>query len=253
MYEHDFLPKGGMAVERLDKRLSQAGYSRKEARELIRQGRVRVDGQVLAQPEAKCPEGAAVTVDGQSLAQGFAYIMLHKPQGCVCATQDRRERTVLELLPQELRRRELFPVGRLDKDTTGLLLLTDDGELAHRLLSPKRHVAKTYYVEVEGVLDEGDVSAFAGGMTLADGTRCMPAQLLPTDAHRGFVTLREGKYHQVKRMCAARGKPVRRLERVGFGPLGLDPELEPGAWRELTAQEVEALRAAVSAKNMGAV
>lgn len=232
-------------MERLDKRLSQAGYGRKEARELIRQGRVGVDGQTLTQPEAKCPDGATVTVDGNALAQGFIYIMLHKPQGCVSATQDRREPTVLELLPPDLRRRALFPVGRLDKDVTGLLLLTDDGELAHRLLAPRRHVSKTYYVEVEGVLDEGDVSAFAGGMTLADGTRCLPAQLLPTDPHRGFVTLREGKYHQVKRMCAARGKPVRRLERVGFGPLGLDPALEPGAWRELTGPEVEALRAAV--------
>lgn len=245
MYEQEFLPKGGMDVERLDKRLSQAGYGRKEARELIRQGRVQVDGETLIQPEAKCPDEANLTVDGHTLAQGFTYIMLHKPRGCVSATQDRREQTVLELLPQELRRRALFPVGRLDKDTTGLLLLTDDGELAHRLLSPKRHVSKTYYVEVEGVLDEGDVSAFAGGMTLADGTQCLPAQLLPTDAHRGFVTLREGKYHQVKRMCAARGKPVVRLERVGFGPLGLDPALEPGTWRELTVSEVEALRTAV--------
>lgn len=245
MYEQELLSKGGVDMERLDKRLSQAGYGRKEARELIRQGRVGVDGKTVTQPEAKCPEGAVITVDGHALAQGFVYIMLHKPQRVVSATRDRRERTVLELLPEDLRRRELFPVGRLDKDTTGLLLLTDDGELAHRLLSPRRHVPKTYFVEVEGVLDEGDVSAFAGGMTLADGTQYLPAQLLPTDPHRGFVTLREGKYHQVKRMCAARGKPVLRLERVGFGPLGLDPELEPGAWRELTGQEVEALRHAV--------
>ena len=233
-------------MERLDKRLSQAGYARREAKELIRQGRVAVDGQAAAQPEAKYPPAARITVDGKALAEGSVYLMLHKPAGVVSATQDDRERTVLELLPGELRRRGLFPVGRLDKDTTGLLILTDDGELAHRLLSPRRHVDKTYDVEVDGVLDKQDVHAFAAGMTLADGTRCLPAKLEPAGTDRGFVTLNEGKYHQVKRMCAARGKPVTRLARVAFGPLMLDPRLEPGAWRELTHEEVEALRRAGS-------
>lgn len=231
-------------MERLDKRLSQAGYGRKEARELIRQGRVAVDGQVAARPEDKYPETAAVTVDGQSLEEGFVYLMLNKPQGCVSATRDGRERTVLELLPPELRRRELFPVGRLDKDTTGLLILTDDGELAHYLLSPKRHVDKTYRVEVDGTLDGADVDAFAGGLALADGTECLPARLRLTAPDGGLVTLREGKYHQVKRMCAARGKPVKSLERVAFGPLTLDPGLARGDWRALTAREIEALRSA---------
>ncbi len=231
-------------MERLDKRLSQAGYGRKEARELIRQGRVAVDGQTAARPEDKCPETAAVTVDGQSLAGGFVYIMLNKPRGCVSATRDDRERTVLELLPPELRRRALFPVGRLDKDATGLLMLTDDGELAHYLLSPKRHVDKTYRVEVDGVFDQADVAAFAAGLTLADGAACLPARLQLTAPGEGLVTLREGKYHQVKRMCAARGKPVLTLERVAFGPLELPADLARGAWRELTAGEVAALRAA---------
>ncbi len=228
-------------MERLDKRLSAAGYGRKEARELVRAGRVRVEGRLPAGPEEKIDPAAAVTVDGAPLAAGFCYLMLHKPAGVVSSTADPRERTVLDLLPEPLRRRALFPVGRLDKDATGLLLLTDDGELAHRLLSPKYHVDKTYYIEVDGVLDDADVAAFAAGMTLRDGTRCLPAQLRVTGPDRGFVTLREGKYHQVKRMCAARGKPVLTLERVAFGPLGLDPRLDPGCWRELTAEEVTAL------------
>ena len=242
MYERIILSKGGRGLERLDKRLSQAGYGRKEAKELIRQGRVTVNGQVVTQSEAKYPDAAIITVDGQVLAQGFCYLMLHKPTGYVSATQDERERTVLELLPEELRRRGLFPVGRLDKDTTGLLLLTDDGPLAHRLLAPRRHVDKTYDVEVDGAFDDADVAAFASGLTLADGTVCLPAVLEPAGPGRGRVTLHEGKYHQVKRMCAARGKPVKELARVAFGPLALDSALAPGAWRELTAQEVELLR-----------
>ena len=230
-------------MERLDKRLSQAGFGRKEARELIRQGRVAVDGEIAVQPEAKYPDNALITVDGQALAEGFVYLLLHKPGGYVSATEDKRERTVLELLPHDLRRRSLFPVGRLDKDTTGLLLLTDDGELAHRLLSPRYHVDKTYYVEVEGVFDEHDVAAFVAGMTLANGEVCRSAVLRPR-GDSGYITLREGKYHQVKRMCAARGKPVTALKRVAFGPLELDASLEPGAFRALTDREVEALREA---------
>lgn len=239
-------------MERLDKRLSQAGYGRKDARELIRRGRVTVDGRVAARPEEKCPPEAEIAVDGQVLGGGFVYLMLHKPAGVVSATEDRRERTVLELLPDDLRRRALFPVGRLDKDATGLLLLTDDGPLAHRLLSPRFHVDKTYAVEVEGTFDAQDVAAFADGMTLADGQVCRPALLRPTGPGQGLVTLGEGKYHQVKRMCAARGKPVRRLTRVAFGPLTLDPGLAPGAFRPLTREEVAALLAAAEGPGGGA-
>ena len=168
--------------------------------------------------------------------------MLHKPAGVLSATEDSRQKTVLELLPPELRRRGLSPVGRLDKDTEGLLLLTDDGELAHRLLSPKYHVDKRYYAEVDGLLGPADADAFAKGMTLDDGLVCLPAGLELCGSGACIVTLQEGKFHQVKRMLAFRGAPVRYLKRLAMGPLTLDPSLETGAFRELTAAEVSALR-----------
>ena len=173
-------------------------------------------------------EGTPVTVDGRPIAteQGV-YVMLHKPAGVVSSTQDPRERTVLDLLPQHLRRRALFPVGRLDKDTEGLLLLTNDGPLAHALLAPGRHVDKVYYVEVDGRLDQQDRRAFQAGVTLADGTVCQPADLTVLD--------------QVKRMLAARGKPVTYLKRLSMGPLTLDPALPAGAWRPLTPEEKASL------------
>lgn len=229
---------------RLDKRLADTGFwSRREARELIRAGRVKVDGAVCRQSEWKLDPEDVVEVDGAVLPPpGPLYLMLHKPAGLVSATRDEREQTVLSLLPEFCRRRELFPVGRLDKDTEGLLLLTDDGPLAHRLLSPRFHVDKIYYVEVEGRLDEADGAAFAQGVTLADGYTCLPAELEPlADGSRAYVTLREGKYHQVKRMLAARGKPVRYLKRIAFGPLRLDEELAKGSWRALRPEEREAL------------
>lgn len=225
-------------MERLDKRLSQAGLCRKEAREAIRQGRVAVEGQAVTAPESKWSEAAFVTLDGKPVLGGYTYIMLHKPAGVVSATQDARDKTVLDLLPPELARRGLFPVGRLDKDVTGLALLTDDGSLAHRLLSPRRHVDKVYEVKVAGRLTEEDVSALERGLPLGDGTVCRPAQLALTgDPSVGLLTLREGKYHQVKRMMAALGKPVRALRRLSIGPLTLDPALKPGQWRFLTEEE----------------
>ncbi len=234
---------GGKNVERIDKILANTGrWSRKEAAELIRAGRVTADGAVVLRREDKYPESAALRVDGETVStEKYTYLMLNKPAGLVSATDDPREKTVLSLLPEHLRRIGLFPAGRLDKDATGLLLLTNDGALAHALLSPKRHVDKTYRVEVDGELDEADEAAFREGMTLGDGLHCLPALLERTAPGKGLVTLREGKYHQLKRMCAARGKPVRRLERVRFGPLTLDPGLEPGAWRPLTPGEVDAL------------
>lgn len=233
-------------MERLDKILANTGrWSRKEAAELIRAGRVTVDGLPALRREDKFPETARFRVDGEEVSgERLVYLMLNKPAGLVSATDDPREPTVLSLLPEHLQRAGLFPAGRLDKDTTGLLLLTNDGPLAHALLSPKGHVDKTYYVEVDGVLDEDDVRDFAGGMLLGDGTRCRSARLEPTAPDRGLVTLHEGKYHQIKRMCAARGKPVLRLERLRFGPLTLDPGLEAGAWRPLSGEEVAALRTA---------
>ncbi|MPM72555.1 Ribosomal small subunit pseudouridine synthase A [bioreactor metagenome] len=229
-------------MERLDKLLSDTGrWTRSQAKELIRAGRVRVNGALGA---AKEKYGACdvITVDGQALdREEFHYLMLNKPAGLVSATEDPREPTVLELLPEHLRRVGLFPAGRLDKDTEGLLLLTNDGQLAHRLLSPKKHVDKTYLVRVEGVLAEQDVQAFAGGLLLGDGLQCLPAGLELLEADTALVTLREGKYHQIKRMLAARGKPVRYLKRLTMGPLKLDPVLAPGAYRPLTEEELGAL------------
>lgn len=234
-----------MAQERLDKLLSSTGrWSRREVKELIRQGRVWVDGVPARRPEEKCEPGAAgLTVDGERVdCAPFVYLMLHKPAGLLSATEDRRQKTVLDLLPEHLRRRGLFPVGRLDKDTEGLLLLTNDGPLAHALLAPGRHVDKVYYVEVDGRLDQQDRRAFQAGVTLADGTVCQPADLTVLDPpSQGLVTLREGKYHQVKRMLAARGKPVTYLKRLSMGPLTLDPALPAGAWRPLTPEEKASL------------
>lgn len=229
-------------TERLDKILSTAGYGRKEAKGLVAQGRVAVDGAAVTRPEAKCSDSAAVTVDDVALRRGHIYLMLHKPAGVVSATADARERTVLDLLPEDLRRRELFPVGRLDKDTTGLLLLTDDGALAHDLLSPRKHVDKTYLVTVDGVLDEADRAALAAGLVLGDGLHCQSAKLEVTGANTGLLTIHEGKFHQVKRMLAQRGNPVTYLERVRMGGLALDPALERGAYRFLTETELKALR-----------
>lgn len=233
-------------MERLDKILSSTGrWSRREVKELIRAGRVTVNGVPAQGPEDKIErETALIRVDGEAVPCGrFTYLMLHKPAGLVSATEDPREPTVLSLLPEHLQKIGLFPAGRLDKDTVGLLLLTNDGALAHDLLAPRKHVDKTYLVRVEGVLDDADIAAFREGLTLADGYTCLPADLELLGESEALVTLHEGKYHQIKRMCAARGKPVVFLKRLTFGPLRLDENLEPGQWRELTAAEREGLGA----------
>ncbi len=232
-------------MERLDKILAGTGrWSRKEVRELVKQGRVSADGALVKAPDVKLDRAAVeLRVDGEPVsAEEYVYLMLHKPAGVLSATEDPRQPTVLSLLPEHLRRVGLFPVGRLDKDTEGLLLLTNDGPLGHRLLAPKKHVDKVYFVRVDGALDGADAACFQAGMTLADGLVCLPAGLEILDPpDTALVTLREGKYHQVKRMCAARGKPVVYLKRMSMGPLELDPALEKGAWRPLTAAERAAL------------
>ena len=219
----------GVALERLDKLLASTGrWSRKEVKDLIRQGRVLSGGHPALRPEEKWdPEEAELTVDGQRVdCAPFGYLRRHQPAGVRSATEDRAQRTVLDLLPEHLRRRGLFPVGRLDKDTEGLLLLTDNGPLGHALLSPKRHVDKVYLAHVDGVVDQSDIEALARGMVLGDGLHCLPAGLEPLgDGRACLVTLREGKYHQVKRMMAARGKPVTYLKRLSMGPLRLDEGL----------------------------
>lgn len=236
-------------MERLDKIISATGKkSRREVREMVRQGRVLVDGKPAPAADMKVdPQTAVILLDGEPLGyEKFTYVMLHKPAGVLTATEDRRQETVLDLLPPELCRRALSPVGRLDKDTEGLLLLTNDGQLAHRLLSPKSHVDKVYYARVDGALEPGDIAAFAAGMTLGDGLECLPAGLEILSPTEALVTLREGKFHQVKRMLAARGKPVLYLKRLSMGRLRLDPALAPGAWRMLTEEERSALNLSLS-------
>ena len=236
-------------MERLDKIISATGKkSRREVREMVRQGRILVDGKPAPAADMKVdPQTAVILLDGEPLGyEKFTYVMLHKPAGVLTATEDRRQETVLDLLPPELRRRALSPVGRLDKDTEGLLLLTNDGQLAHRLLSPKSHVDKVYYARVDGALEPGDIAAFAAGMTLGDGLECLPAGLEILSPTEALVTLREGKFHQVKRMLAARGKPVLYLKRLSMGRLRLDPALAPGAWRMLTEEERSALNLSLS-------
>ena len=226
---------------RLDRLLSELGVaSRSELRNIIRSGRVSVDGQTVTAPEKRVdPETESVRLDGQELRlQRCRYFMMDKPAGVLSVTEDRRQDTVLDLLPPGLRRLGLFPVGRLDKDTSGLLLLTNDGEFAHRVISPKSGVEKRYRAEVEGIPDEEDVRAFAEGIVLADGTRCLPAKLEITGGSLCFVTVMEGKYHQVKRMLAARGKPVTALRRLSVGELTMPESLAAGAVRELDASDL---------------
>ena len=214
---------------------------------LVRQGRVLADGRPAASPEEKYdPAVTALTVDGEDIGyRDVTWLMMNKPGGVLSATEDGQGTTVLDLLSPELRRIGLFPVGRLDKDTEGLLLLTNDGDLAHHLLSPRHHVDKVYFVRVAGRLTAADQAAFREGMILGDGLHCMPAELEILTAGENSearVTLREGKFHQVKRMLAALGKPVLYLKRVEMGKLPLDIKLAPGDYRFLTEEELELLR-----------
>lgn len=230
-----------MPLMRLDKLLADLGLaSRKELKSLIRSGAVTVDGQPAVRPELKVdPERNAVAVKGTPVRyQAHHYYMMDKPAGVVTATEDARERTVLDLVTPEMRRMGLFPVGRLDKDTSGLLLLTDDGEFAHRVISPKSCVEKLYYTKVDGCPDESDAAAFAQGLVLADGTRCLPAKLEILGDGECLVRVTEGKYHQVKRMLASRGKPVLELRRIAIGGLRLDEALGPGGFRELSESDL---------------
>ena len=236
-----------MEKQRLDKIIAGGGaYSRREVKLLIRQGKILVDGFPARAGEDKVdPETAEILVNGEPFQyREYTWLMMNKPAGVLSATEDGRGRTVLDLLPQELQRQGLFPVGRLDKDTEGLLLLTNEGGLAHDLLSPRHHVDKVYYARTAGTLTEADRRAFAEGMELGD-LRCLPAELEILSAgpeSEALVTLREGKFHQVKRMLAQRGKPVLYLKRVKMGNLTLDPALARGDYRYLTDEELRELR-----------
>lgn len=230
-----------MPLIRLDKFICDQGLAtRKEARQMIKAGRVRLDGAPAAAPEVKLdPETSRVELDGQVLRYArFHYYMMDKPSGVLTATEDGKQKTVLDLVSPEMRRMGLFPVGRLDKDTSGLLLLTDDGDFAHRVISPKSEVEKLYYAKVEGTPDEADREAFRQGLVLADGTKCLPAELELLGGGECYVRVMEGKYHQVKRMLASRGKPVLSLRRLSVGRLALDPTLGPGGFRELSKEDL---------------
>ncbi len=231
---------------RLDKFLSAQGLSRKQARAAIASGQVLVNGEVQGDPGFILdPISAQVLFQGRALGyRRHMHLMLHKPAGLLTATTDARQKTVMDLLPEELKRRALGPVGRLDKDVTGLLLLTDDGQLAHRLISPKWTVEKVYLARVEGALDASDIQAFQAGIALSDFT-ARPARLEILEPDLGRLTITEGKFHQVKRMFAARGKPVLRLHRESVGGVSLDSALECGKFRPLTAEEEGALYALV--------
>ena len=231
-----------MAQMRLDKFLADMGIaSRKELKQIIKSGRVCVNGAAATQPEMKLDaEASTVTLDGKELNYTrFHYYMMDKPTGILSVTEDKKQDTVLSLVTPEMRRMELFPVGRLDKDTSGLLLLTDDGDFAHRVISPKSGVQKLYYAKVDGKLDEKDITAFADGIVLKDGTECLPAKLELLSDNECYVTVMEGKYHQVRRMLASRGAPVIELRRLSIGALKLDASLGAGGFRELDQTEIQ--------------
>lgn len=233
-----------MSMMRLDKLLCDMGIaSRSELRRIIKSGRVMVDGVPVTAPEKRIDsEKAHILLDGRELRyKKFRYYMMDKPEGVLSATEDPRQKTVLDLLEGDMRRMGLFPVGRLDKDTSGLLLLTNDGDFAHRVISPKSGIWKLYRAEVEGDLGQEDAEAFESGLVLGDGTQCLPAKLHILGPGTCLVRVTEGKYHQVKRMLASRGAPVLRLRRLAIGGLSLGDELGPGGFRELEEADISAL------------
>ena len=231
---------------RLDKIIAASGkYSRREVKLLVRQGRVLVDGMPARSPEDKVdPESAEIAVNGEVLPyRRYTWLMLHKPAGVISATEDAREKTVIDLIVSR-KRKDLFPVGRLDKDTEGLLLITNDGELAHRLLSPKKHVDKTYYAKVQGIVTQEDVRKFAEGVDIHEKKLTAPAVLEVVksgEVSEILLTICEGKFHQVKRMFHAVGKEVIYLKRLSMGSLALDKTLTKGEYRSLTEEEIKKL------------
>ena len=230
-------------MERLDKFLCDCGVgTRSQVKAILKAGRVCVDGKTERDNGRKIdPKTQTVCLDGEILQTvGRVVVMLNKPAGFVTATEDATEKTVMELLPDEYRHMDLKPIGRLDKQTEGLLLFTNDGDLLHRLISPKKEVPKLYYARHQGTATQDDVQAFAKGLTLGDGTVCLPAVLEPLGPGESLVTVCEGKYHQVRRMLASRGMPVDYLERRQEGNLSLG-DLPRGQVRKLTDAEVAAL------------
>ena len=230
-------------ADRLDKIVAQGGLvTRKEAKERIKSGRVAVDGGICRDTQRHVAHGQEVTLDGAALTVGAVLLMMNKPAGVLTAARDRKDRTYQDLLPEKYARLALSAAGRLDKDAEGLLLLTNDGELVHRLISPRRHVEKLYTVKLDSPVRQEDVKAFASGLDLGDFVT-LPARLriLPGDGTECEVAVMEGKFHQVKRMFSARGKKVKRLKRLEIGTLKLDNSLKSGEFRPLSAKEREDL------------
>lgn len=236
-------------MERLDKILANLGYgTRKEVKILVKRKEVKVNGDIVKDSSIKVdPYKDKIVVGEESVVyREFIYLMMNKPDGVVSATFDNYDETVIDLLDREYQVFEPFPVGRLDKDTVGMLLLTNDGELNHKLIAPKNHVDKVYFAQIDREVDEKDIIAFKNGIVLDDMYKCMPAKLEILESSPNgsnvIVTIQEGKFHQVKRMFQSRGKEVVYLKRESFGPLSLDPNLEEGTYRELTEEEVEVLK-----------
>ena len=231
-------------TERLDNLIaSQGKLSRSDVKKMVKSSRVTVDGAVVKSADIKVDaDKSVISVDGKALNyKKNIYIMLNKPQGVISASNDKTQKTVVDLVPPELYRDGLFPAGRLDGDTVGFVLITDDGDFAHRILSPKNHIMKTYHATLRSPLTEEDISAFKNGIELSDGTLCLEAEvrmLEKTDEPIAEVKICEGKYHQVKRMFAALGNKVLYLKRVRMGGLDLDESLEEGQCREITAEEL---------------
>lgn len=230
-------------MERLDKFLASRGAgSRREVQKLIKSGAVSVNGAVCSRVDVKVDPDAAVTVNGQAVGERLVYLMLNKPAGVVSATTDKRDRTVMDILPDAYKRRGLFPAGRLDKDAEGLLILTNDGDFAHRMLSPKKHVEKTYIAQLDGPVTDEMVDRFAHGIVFADGAVCLPAKLqydAKNAPNTGKVTICEGKFHQVKKMFAVCGRKVVHLQRISIGNLYLDSKLPIGECKSLTNLEIQ--------------
>lgn len=229
---------------RLDKFLCENGCgTRSQVKQLVKQGRVCVNGIPCKTADLKIAENSdTVSVDGRELKYtGFVYYMFHKPAGCVSATKDNRDKTVLDYIHKEDYKADLFPVGRLDKDTEGLLLITNDGALAHRLLSPKKHVPKTYYLKIKSPLSAEDVQLLEEGIDIGEKKKTLPAKVEILNKLEILLTISEGKFHQVKRMLFAVGNEVLYLKRLSMGSLKLDENLKAGEYRALTGEEIEEL------------
>ena len=232
-------------MERLDKIIANSGtLSRKEVHRLIKSGAVSVNG-ITTKDRGFCidPETAEIKINGQAVSlEKYVYIMLNKPEGVVSATKDPTEKTVVDLVPAELKKKNLFPAGRLDRNTTGFVLITDNGDFAHKILSPKNHIEKTYEARLAERIDEESLKKVAEGITLGDGTECLPAKVrVLEDGENPLIEIKicEGKYHQIKRMFAAVGNAVIELKRVKMGELPLDESLAPGECKILSKEEVE--------------